>query len=69
MIWSIRSSASAENYKSVRKINAVIPADCGGDLIMKHFSFDWIKLWWNVISPANLKPVKNLLDWHNSQWY
>ena len=40
MIWSIRSAASAEKYKSVRKINADIPAGCGGDLIMKHVSFD-----------------------------
>ena len=39
-----RSVASTEKEISVRKINAGIPAGCGGDSIMKHFSYDWFKL-------------------------
>ena len=35
-----RSVASTEKEISVRKINAGIPAGCGGDSIMKHFSYD-----------------------------
>ena len=39
-VLSIRSVASTEKDKNVRKIKAVISAGFGGDLIMKHFSFD-----------------------------
>ena len=39
-VLSIRSVAFTKKDKSVRKINAGIPEGCGGDLIMKHFSFD-----------------------------
>ena len=42
-VLSIRSVAFTKKDKSVRKINAGIPEGCGGDLIMKHFSFDWFK--------------------------
>ena len=39
-VSSIRSVASTEKDKSVRKIIAGIVAGCGEDLIMKHSSFD-----------------------------
>ena len=39
-ILSIRSVAFTEKDKSMRKINAGIPTVCGGDLIVKRFSFD-----------------------------
>ena len=38
VVLSIRSVVSTEKDKSVRKINAGIPAGYGGDLITKHFN-------------------------------
>ena len=39
-VSSVRSVAYTEKDKSVRKINAGVPAGCVEDVIMKHFSFD-----------------------------
>ena len=59
-VLSIRSNAATEKDRSVRKVNAGIPAGCGGDLIMKHFSFDWFKLWWNCYIPKKFETSKNV---------
>ena len=58
-VLSIRSVASTKKDKSVKKITAGIPAGCGWDLIMKHFSFDWFKLWWNCYIPNKFETSKN----------
>ena len=59
-ILSISSVASTEKDKRVRKITAGIPAGYGWDLIMKHFSFDWFKLWWNCYIPKKFETSKNI---------
>ena len=58
-VLSIRSVASTEKDKSVRKINSGILAGYGRDLIMKHFSFDWFKLWRNCYTPNKFETSKN----------
>ena len=67
-MWStyvswIRSVASTEKDKSVRKINTGIPAGCRGNLLRNISVSIELKYDEIAISPTNSKPVKNFLDW------